>query len=143
MKQQRYLLDTNICAFILRGKYRLNERVEAVGGMENCCISEVTIAELKYGDVYGKLKGGPKYRGQKLEDFLDNIKVLRIMPYFDAYAEERARLELAGTRANDSFDLLIGCTSVEEGMVMVTENVDDFKNIRGIKIENWVDRTKK
>jgi predicted nucleic acid-binding protein len=32
---------------------------------------------------------------------------------------------------------------VEEDMVMVTENVDDFKNIRGIRIENWVDRTKK
>ena len=34
MKHQRYLLDTNICAFILRGKYHLNERIEAVGGME-------------------------------------------------------------------------------------------------------------
>ena len=28
MKQQRYLLDTNICAYILRGKYDLNQRVK-------------------------------------------------------------------------------------------------------------------
>ncbi len=41
MKHQQYLLDTNICAFILRGKYHLDERIEAIGGMENCCISEV------------------------------------------------------------------------------------------------------
>lgn len=142
MKHQRYLLDTNICAFWLRDKYDIKYRVNEVG-MENCCISEVTVAELKYGKIYGLLKGGPKYKDQKLEDFLDNIEVLRIMPYFDAYAEERARLELAGTRSDDDFDLLIGCTSVEEGMVMVTENVDDFKNIQGIRIENWVDRTKK
>ena len=44
MKQQRYMLDTNICAFILRGKFQLNERVKAVG-MENCYISEITVAE--------------------------------------------------------------------------------------------------
>lgn len=30
-----------------------------------------------------------------------------------------------------------------EDMVMVTENVDDFKNIQGIRIENWVERPKK
>ncbi len=55
MKQQRYLLDTCICAYILRGKYNL-----------------------------------------------------------------------------------IGCTAVAEDMVMVTQNVKDFKNIKGIRIENWI-----
>lgn len=38
MREQRYMLDTNICAFILRGKFQLNERVKAVG-MENCLTS--------------------------------------------------------------------------------------------------------
>ena len=141
MREQRYMLDTNICAFILRGKFQLNERVKAVG-MENCYISEITIAELIYGREYGKLKGGPKYRDEKLEQFFDDINVLPVSPVFERYGSEKARLRLAGTPTDD-FDLLIGCTSVEEDMVMVTENVDDFKNIQGIRIENWVDRTKK
>ena len=34
--------------------------------------------------------------------------------------------------------LLIGCTPVAEGMVMVTQNVKDFKNINGIQIENRI-----
>lgn len=141
MKHQRYLLDTNICAFWLRDKFGIKYRVNEVG-MENCYISEITVAELIYGREYGKLKGGPKYRDEKLEQFFEDINVLPVAPVFERYGTEKARLRLAGTPTGD-FDLLIGCTSVEEEMVMVTENVDDFKNIRGIRIENWVDRTKK
>jgi tRNA(fMet)-specific endonuclease VapC len=135
------LLDTNICAFWLRDKFGIKYRVNEVG-MENCYISEITVAELIYGREYGKLKGGPKYRDEKLEQFFEDINVLPVAPVFERYGTEKARLRLAGTPTGD-FDLLIGCTSVEEDMVMVTENVDDFKNIRGIRIENWVDRTKK
>ena len=141
MKHQRYLLDTNICAFWLRDKFGIKYRVNEVG-MENCYISEITVAELIYGREYGKLKGGPKYRDEKLEQFFEDINVLPVAPIFERYGTEKARLRLAGTPTGD-FDLLIGCTSVEEDMVMVTENVDDFKNIQGIRIENWVDRTKK
>ena len=138
MKQQQYLLDTNICAYWLRDKYDIKYRVNAVG-MENCCISEVTVAELKFGMVYGKIKGGPKYKDQQLDQFFKDIKVLSIRPYFDVYAEEKARLELAGTPLHDDFDLLIGCTAVAENMVMVTQNVKDFANIKDICIENWID----
>ncbi len=56
MKRRQYLLDTCICAYWLRDKYDVKHRVNAVG-MENCYISEVTVAELKFGKVYGKLKG--------------------------------------------------------------------------------------
>ena len=138
MKRQKYLLDTYICAYILRGKYDLNERVKAIGGLENCCISEVTIAELKFGKILRQLIGGPKYVEQHMELLIEAVQVLHIEPYFDVYADERARLELVGTPSHDDFDLLIGCTAVAENMVMVTQNVKDFKNIKGIKIENWI-----
>jgi len=32
---------------------------------------------------------------------------------------------------------------VAKKMIMVTENVDDFENIKDIQIENWIDRSKK
>ena len=137
MKQQRYMLDTNICAFWLRDKYDVKYRVNEVG-MENCYISEITVAELKFGKEYGKLKGGPKYKDQKLDEFFNDINVLPIAPIFDLYGVEKARLRMAGTPTSD-YDLLIGCTAVAEKMVMVTQNVKDFKNIKGIKIENWID----
>ena len=137
MKQQRYMLDTNICIFWLRDKFNIKYRINEVG-MENCYISEITIAELIFGREYGKLKGGPKYQDQKLEQFFEDINVLPIAPVFERYGSEKARLRMAGTPTSD-YDLLIGCTSVAEDMVMVTQNVKDFKNIKGIKIENWID----
>ena len=39
------------------------------------------------------------------------------------------------------FDLLIGCTSVEKELTIVTENVSEFERISNIRIENWVVRT--
>ena len=120
------------------GKYNVAARIDQIG-IKNCCISEVTVAELKFGKVLGKLKGGPKYKDQNLEAFLSSIKVYCIESALDLYAEEKARLQLVGTPADD-FDLLIGCTSVVHNMVMVTENIKDFKNIHGIRLENWIDR---
>ena len=137
MKQSKYLLDTCICAYWLRDKMNVRERINAVG-FDNCCISEMTVAELKFGRAYGQLKGGPKYREQPMKKFFEAIKVLPVAPIFDSYAEEKARLALAGT-PTDEFDLLIGCTAVANKMIMVTENVKDFQNINGIQIENWIE----
>ena len=39
-----YLLDTNICIFLLRGKYYVDKKIDSVG-LENCAISEITVAE--------------------------------------------------------------------------------------------------
>lgn len=139
MKQQRYLLDTNICIYWLRDKYSVKDRVNAVG-MENCYISELTIAELYYGRDYGRMKGGPKYKDQKLEQFFHDINILPIRPAFNLYGNEKARLRMEGKPVAE-FDLLIGCTAVTQNMVMVTQNVKDFKNISGICIENWIPET--
>jgi tRNA(fMet)-specific endonuclease VapC len=38
----RYLLDTNICVFFLRGKMNLDEIIKEKG-KENCFISEITV----------------------------------------------------------------------------------------------------
>lgn len=45
---KKYLLDTNICVYFLNGKFNIEEKIVEVG-FENCFISEITIAELKYG----------------------------------------------------------------------------------------------
>jgi tRNA(fMet)-specific endonuclease VapC len=38
------------------------------------------------------------------------------------------------------FDLLIGCTAVEKGLIMLTENRKEFERISGVQLENWVKR---
>jgi tRNA(fMet)-specific endonuclease VapC len=38
---------------------------------------------------------------------------------------------------HDEFDLLIGVTSIENNLTLITDNVKDFARLDGIKIENW------
>ena len=45
---KKYLLDTNICIYFLKGQYSLDKKLDNAG-LQNCFISEVTVAELKYG----------------------------------------------------------------------------------------------
>jgi tRNA(fMet)-specific endonuclease VapC len=45
----KYLLDTDISVFYLRGRYNLNQKLKEIVGYDNCFISEITLAELKYG----------------------------------------------------------------------------------------------
>ena len=134
----QYLLDTNICIFLLRGQYDVDKKIDEVG-LENCHISEITMAELKYGAELGRKKG-IKQRAQGLDSFLSSIQILPISNAIDLDASEKARLRLAGTPADDDFDLLIGCTAIANDLIMVTENIKDFKNFSNIKLENWIKR---
>ena len=136
MKQ--YLLDTNVCVFLLRGQYAIDKKLDNVG-LENCHISEITEAELKYGAELGRRKG-LRQRMEHLNELLASINILPISDAIDLYASEKARLRLAGTPADDDFDLLIGCTAIVNDMVMVTENLKHFKNYAGIRLENWIER---
>ena len=51
----KYLLDTNICVYFLNGKFDLADKLDKIG-FDNCVISEITIAELKYGIEKSTLK---------------------------------------------------------------------------------------
>lgn len=41
---------------------------------------------------------------------------------------------------HDEFDLIIGITAIENNLTLITDNVKDFKNLVGLKIENWFKR---
>jgi len=117
----KYLLDTNICAFFLRGKFDIDQEIDKVG-WKNCYISEITVLELKYGVELSKQKDGIN-REPQLERFLSTINIVPITGVLSLAAQEKIRLRLAGTPADDDFDLLIGCTSVVHRMTMVTSSI--------------------
>lgn len=128
----QYLLDTNICIYYIKGLYDLKSKFEEVGP-ENCFISEITLAELKFGVA----KSEAKKKNQKaLENFLSGIQILPIFPALDIYAEEKARLQKAG-KIIDDFDLLIGATAVSFDLTMVTNNTSHFSRIKEIVLEDW------
>jgi len=115
----------------MKGKFNLDEKFDRA--TNNCFISEITLAELKFG-VENSEK--PDKNLLALNKFLTGVKILPIFHSLDLYAKEKARLRKAGTPIDD-FDLLIGVTSVTHNLTMVTNNIDHFKRINGIDLEDW------
>ena len=103
----KYLLDTNICIFFLKGKYDLNEKLEQVK-LENCCISEVTLAELKYGPECSDRHADNR---KMIDDFAKEITIIPIFNSLDVYAREKTKLRRTG-KLIDDFDILIGATAM-------------------------------
>lgn len=131
-----YLLDTSICIFFLRGKLNLDKIVKEVG-LENCYISEITVAELRFG---AENSDDPLKSNKAVDIFLKGLTIIPIFGSIKRYAVEKVRLRKIGKPMHDEFDLLIGVTSIENHLILVTDNVKDFKLLDGIQIENWFER---
>lgn len=134
----KYLLDTSICVFCLRNKFDVQQRILDIG-VHNCFISEVTVAELKYG---AECSANREYNMKLCDELVKKLNVLPFGSAIDMFSSEKARLRRNGTPIED-FDLIIGCTSVAAGMIMVTDNTRHFTNIQGIQLENWIERDQK
>lgn len=130
----QFLLDTNICIYYIKGLHNLKSKFKEVGP-DNCFISEITLAELKFGVA----KSNQKEKNQSvLENFLSGIQILPIFPALDIYAEEKARLQKSGEIIDD-FDLLIGATAVSFELTIVSNNTRHFSRLNNIKLENWTE----
>ncbi|MBO5630484.1 MAG: PIN domain-containing protein [Aeriscardovia sp.] len=127
-----------MCVFYLRGRYDIDQLIDKVG-WENCYISEITVLELKMGAELSMQRDGID-RSQRLNQFLDDIKILPINGAIDIAASEKIRLRLTGTPCDDNFDLLIACSAIANNMVCVSDNTKDFHRFRNIQLENWVVR---
>ncbi len=130
MKQ--YLLDTNIIIFYIKGKFNLDMKFEEIG-LENCYVSEITIAELLHG---AEKSNKPSKNLKIIEEIQKNITVLPIFSSLKMYAKEKARLEKKGTPI-DSFDILIGATAIVNKLIMVTNNTKHFERFKNIELEDW------
>jgi tRNA(fMet)-specific endonuclease VapC len=130
---KKYLIDTNICIFYIKGKYNLKEKFKEANP-DNCFISEITLAELKFGVENSE----HIEKNQKaLNKFLTGVNIVPIFHSLDLFAKEKTRLRKAGTPVAD-FDLLIGVTSLTHNLIMVTNNTDHFIKIKDITLEDWV-----
>ena len=106
-------------------------------GRENCYISEITVFELRFG---AENSDNPVKSHKAVDDFINGLSIIPIYGCIKRYAKEKVRLRKMGKSMNDEFDLLIGVTSVENKLTLVTDNITDFENIENIKIENWFKR---
>ena len=124
----RYMLDTNICSYVMRERPaalrdRFNEEAERM------CISAITVAELLHG-----AEAKPSVR-PILEQFLARIALLDF-GYAAAAHYAQLRVELK-RQPIGAFDALIAAHARSHGLTLVTNNERDFKRVPGLRVENW------
>ncbi len=130
-----YMLDTNICGYIIREKpFHIKDRIKALEKEHTLALSIIVVAELLYG---AKKKDNPLLIAV-IEHFIDNFVIYN----FDInasieYAIIRSELEASG-KIIGSNDLFIAAHAKSLKAVLVTNNVQEFKRVKGLQLDNWI-----
>jgi tRNA(fMet)-specific endonuclease VapC len=130
-----YLLDTNICIYIIKKKPKtvLDHLKSKLS--KDIYISSITIAELEYGIAKSK------YPEQNKISLIEFVSIFNILNFDDNDAVEfgpiKANLEKKGTIIGP-MDLLLAAQAISKKYILVTNNLREFERIEGLQIENWV-----
>ncbi|GHT85699.1 nucleic acid-binding protein [Spirochaetia bacterium] len=134
-----YFLDTNICIYYLKGKYKSVEDHFKFIPRHEMKIPIIAKAELWYGIEKSQLKEKNRIVYNK---FIESLEIINLD---DESLKQyvRIRLELE-KNANiiGSNDLFIASIVLAHDGILVTHNTDEFKRVSGLKIEDWVEENK-
>jgi tRNA(fMet)-specific endonuclease VapC len=128
-----FLLDTNTVSFHIRRSSAALEKKLRRTRAARVGLSVVTEMELRYG-----LARNPQLRIAPLvEQFLAGIAVLPLTSEVArVYGRVRAELDAAGTPIGP-LDLMIASQALTLRATLVTNNLKEFRRIRGLRCEDW------
>jgi tRNA(fMet)-specific endonuclease VapC len=130
----KYLLDTNICIYVIRKKSAKVLRELNSHPVSEVAISAITIAELQFGV---EKSSQPAHNQHALSQFL--LPFTTIDFDYDAaqeYGRIRAHLEGRGTPIG-SLDTLLAAQAASQSLILVTNNTKDFSRVPGLAVEDW------
>ncbi len=127
---QKYILDSDILIYFLKGRRDTVERVIALP-KAHLYITIINYAELLYG-VYNSTK--ITHNREKIVPFLENFKLLP----FDKeasriFARQKAKLKKEGKPIAD-MDLMIASIAIANDACLFTNNLKHFNRVEGLKL---------
>ncbi len=129
----RYMLDTNICVYATRGEDEaLLEKLESFFAGD-LVMSAITLAELEAG-----VRRDTGLRRQRQEALAELVRFIEPVAF-----DERAAAcfgELQATMKDwkrGAYDRLIAAHAISLWLPLVTNNVRDFQDMPGLRLENW------
>ena len=131
----KYLLDTNICIYLMKDSYpKMTSRFLSMDPSD-FCISAITVYELEYGAA--KSKWGEKNRNN-LMLFLAPFSILPFDGRDASYAGRvRSYLEEHGTMIGP-YDIQISAQALARNLTVITHNENEFCRVPHLMTEDWV-----
>lgn len=131
----KYLLDTNICIYLIKKKPEQVLKKLSKLDPTNLFISAVTWSELCYGAEKSLYK---ERNFEALNVFVMSMEILSWSRHEAEMAGKiRSELEKKGFPIGP-FDNQIAAQAICAKAILVTNNEREFSRIKGLKIENWV-----
>lgn len=129
------MLDTNICIYIIKNKPLDVRKKLEIHSFGEIAISSITVSELYYG-AYKSSKREQNLLS--LNNFLSPFNIIEFdMECALVYGKIRTELENKG-QIIGSMDMLIASCSLAKDFTLITNNLKEFKRIKGLKVENWI-----
>jgi tRNA(fMet)-specific endonuclease VapC len=130
----RYLLDTNIISYWMRGEQRILSEIKAKRPAD-LAMALVTFAEILYG--IRKSSERQEERSRKLGAITSVIEIRRMdLEAAHHYAEIRVALERRGEVISER-DLQIAAVARAAGLTVVTHNTREFYRVPDLSVEDW------
>ena len=130
-----YLLDTNICIYIINKKPESVIKKFDNLNPDEIKISTITVAELEYGVSKSKKRDQNRLA---LRNFLSAFEIIT----FDTKDAEifgiiRSDLENRGEPIGP-YDMQLTAQALARDLVLVSNNTNEFNRVKKLKLENWV-----
>jgi len=131
----KYLLDTDIASYFLRGKHDLESKFR-LAGRTNLRLSIITVAQML---VLAHKGGSGAINFQRITKLADELGVVDVdRTTWESYAEIQARAEKKG-EVRGELDTLQAALARQHNMIVVTHNKRHFQGL--VDLTDWVDST--
>ncbi len=124
MTNPAFLLDSNICIYLLEGLSN-----EARRNLEQCRPGEVVTSAVAYAEVMRGLSPAATGHAEAL------FHIVPVLPFDREAAQAYRSMPFRRT----SYDRLIAAHALALGLTLITNNVRDFGSVEGLKVENWTE----
>ena len=128
-----YCIDTDIIIEYLRGNNKVIAKVDKF--KDKISLTPITLLELHFGAYISDKK---EERLKQVEGLMKQFGILNFNANsFTSFGQIKSDLMRKGISL-DNFDLCIASLALANNKILVTNNVQHFKRISGLKVENWL-----
>lgn len=128
----RYMLDTNICIYLMK-----QFPPEVAERFAQCQYGDVVLSAITYAELWHGVQASGERKEQNRSALLSLIEDIPILPFAEIQAMQFGDYRMLANR-KAALDCMIAAHAYSESCILVTNNEKDFASFINLVVENWV-----